>query len=163
MCMLVHVMLYMFHVCIYIGVCIKLPHSLSSYVLLYSNTQCEHITYTRSCNVQQQPPQTHMHTTSVTMLDTFFSLSWARFGQGWRPDVPPYSIFDDNDQDQDDNINAAKTTATGTGSDGSIWNSGIDNNKAVNNNTSVTDDPLRVDIDEVSNDLYTYLHRYTLL
>jgi hypothetical protein len=67
-----------------------------------------------------------MHTTSVTMLDTFFSLSWARFGQGWRPDIPPYSIFDDADQDD---------TMTNTAS-------------------KVNDDPLRVDIDEVSTIIY---------
>jgi hypothetical protein len=68
-----------------------------------------------------------MHTTSVTMLDTFFSLSWARFGQGWRPDIPPYSIFDDADQDE-----------------------------TMTNSTKVIDDPLRVDIDEVSSTIILY-------
>lgn len=42
---------------------------------------------------QGQPGPPHLasiNTTSVAMLESFFALSWARFGQGWRPDVPPH-------------------------------------------------------------------------
>ncbi|CAM9149523.1 unnamed protein product, partial [Scytosiphon promiscuus] len=46
---------------------------------------------TKAQQGQPGPPHpAHVHTTSVAMLETFFSLSWARFGQGWRPDVPPH-------------------------------------------------------------------------
>ncbi|CAM9758996.1 unnamed protein product, partial [Discosporangium mesarthrocarpum] len=41
---------------------------------------------------QGHPNPPHLqsaHTTSVSMFDNFFALSWARFGQGWRPDDPP--------------------------------------------------------------------------
>lgn len=46
---------------------------------------------------QQQPPTMHMHTTSVTMFDSFFTLSWSRFGQGWRPDMR--TEFEHHDSD----------------------------------------------------------------
>lgn len=42
---------------------------------------------------QGQPGPPHpaqLNITSVAMLENFFALSWARFGQGWRPDVPPH-------------------------------------------------------------------------
>lgn len=46
---------------------------------------------TKAQQGQPGPPQAgYMRTTSVAMLETFFALSWARFGQGWRPDVPPH-------------------------------------------------------------------------
>lgn len=46
---------------------------------------------TKAQQGQPQPPHlAHMHVTSVAMLETFFALSWARFGQGWRPDLPPH-------------------------------------------------------------------------
>ncbi|CAN0073697.1 unnamed protein product, partial [Ectocarpus sp. 8 AP-2014] len=46
---------------------------------------------TKAQRGQPDPPHpAHLHTTSVAMLENFFALSWARFGQGWRPDVPPH-------------------------------------------------------------------------
>lgn len=46
---------------------------------------------TKAQQGQPVPPQPgYMTTTSVAMLENFFALSWARFGQGWRPDVPPH-------------------------------------------------------------------------
>ncbi len=41
----------------------------------------------RPQRMQRQPPSIHLESTSVGMLNSFFGLSWARFGQGWRPDV----------------------------------------------------------------------------
>jgi len=35
---------------------------------------------------------THHHLQSLQQLDTFFTLTWARFGQGWRPDAPFPSV-----------------------------------------------------------------------
>ncbi|CAN0496257.1 unnamed protein product, partial [Ectocarpus sp. 12 AP-2014] len=57
---------------------------------------------TKAQRGQPDPPHpAHLHTTSVAMLENFFALSWARFGQGWRPDVPPHL---DRDHAAHDNI-----------------------------------------------------------
>ena len=37
---------------------------------------------------REQTDSAQTQSTSVGMLEAFFALSWARFGQGWRPDVP---------------------------------------------------------------------------
>ncbi|CAM9205493.1 unnamed protein product [Phaeothamnion confervicola] len=60
----------------------------------------------------QPPPIVNMHSTSVTMLDTFYSLSWARFGQGWRPDVH-LDCDDDDDADFPPEPSAASARAAG--------------------------------------------------
>ncbi len=51
---------------------------------LFLSLQCE---TSRAQATQRQPPSNHLESTSIAMLDTFFGLTWARFRQGWRPDV----------------------------------------------------------------------------
>ncbi|CAM9739893.1 unnamed protein product, partial [Pylaiella littoralis] len=81
---------------------------------------------TKAQQGQPGPPHpAHLHTTSVAMLETFFTLSWARFGQGWRPDVPPHL---DSDHEKtpwstyDHDYNFFGTVGAGAGPNDSLLN-----------------------------------------
>eukprot|EP01084_Bolivina_argentea_P034061 63004_1 len=58
--------------------------SASSLQRLFLKLQCE---TSQAQHTHKHPPSTQLESTSIGMFDAFFGLTWARFGQGWRPDV----------------------------------------------------------------------------
>ncbi len=58
--------------------------SASSLQRLFLNLQCE---TSQAQRTHKHHPSTQLESTSIGMFDAFFGLTWARFGQGWRPDV----------------------------------------------------------------------------